>query len=207
VSIDNSLTTTGPLLESVSTLLADEAPTTLEMTREALISAQASAQAIDRVLRGLDALSPITGVTYQPEKPLEVSLAEVAQALKPLPTAFKSIDVKLKEVDGSLNEMQPVLEGILGELNVLGESMSRLEVNLNSQADTLDTLAARLLEIVPQMPRFMQVVAVLLGLFLFWVLLGLASIYFVGVWVSGSMETFYHQAFQLQTHKIETGPE
>jgi hypothetical protein len=203
LSINHNLETTRPLLESISVLLAEEAPSTIEATREALISAQAGAQAIDRVLRGLDALSPITGVTYQPEKPLEVSLADAAQGLQPLPMAFRSVDAKLQDVDGSLTEMQPVLAGILGELDALQDSMTRLGKNLQLQADDLDTLAERLSDIAPRVLGFTRVGAVVLGFVFFWLFLGQVSIYFVGVWLSRSTGAFQAEMFHSQAHNTE----
>jgi methyl-accepting chemotaxis protein len=124
------------LLQSVSGFLHVEAPDTIESARQAILSTQEGARAMDQVLRGLASVSFLTGVNYDPEQPLDASLAAVADSLSPLPESLREVSVDLDDVRANLEELQETalsmqtdLAGLRAELGGSSQSM-----DLNAEA-------------------------------------------------------------------------
>jgi hypothetical protein len=88
VAADDSLESVKQLLRTTADVAGDDVPTTIEAARLALVSAEGGALAIDQVLRVLASVGWLTGVNYDPEQSLDVSLVNVATELEPLPESL-----------------------------------------------------------------------------------------------------------------------
>jgi hypothetical protein len=179
-TIQNTLRASGPLLNSIEVLIGENLPTTIEVTNQALISAQASAQAIDRVLRALDALSLITGVTYKPEKPLDESLAEIADGLSPLPDALRDSQADLASMVDRLEKVTPTLVDAQDEFGLLAETLRRMGDSISEESDALEAFADILSGAASQALGWMRGLAAVLALVIIWLGLGQAAIFYLG---------------------------
>jgi methyl-accepting chemotaxis protein len=138
------------LLQSVSGFLDDEAPETIESARQAILSTQEGARAMDQVLRGLDSVSFLTGVNYDPEQPLDASLASVADSLSPLPDSLRGVSGDLDDVRANLEglqetagSMQTDLVGLQAELEGLSQSLALNAEAARQLADQMERIATR----------------------------------------------------------------
>lgn len=169
-----------PLIESLSTLVGDQAPTTIETTRQALIAAEDGAGAIDQVLRGLAKLSLLTGVTYDPEQPLDQSLAQVAQGLEPLPPTMITVGEDIGELADDIDqlgqdlpEMASQLEDFAVEIVALQDELERFIFQLGDSAVALEHASERV-------PSWIWVTFVLAEIGLIWLGLGQYAVFYVG---------------------------
>lgn len=78
---------TQPSLAALETLSGTRLPATIVSTRQALGSAAETARAVDAMLRTLS----IFGVPYNPDVPLNVAIAGVAETLDDIPPALTAI--------------------------------------------------------------------------------------------------------------------
>jgi HAMP domain-containing protein len=179
-TVENALEASSPLLYSIEVLIGEDIPSTLEVTNQALLSAQASAQAIDRILRALDALSLITGVTYQPEKPMDESLAEVADGLSPLPDALRAAQKDLTSVANRLEEVAPTLVDAQDEFGLLAKSLRRMGNDVSREADSLEAFADVLSGAASRASGWMRGLATVMALLIVWLGLGQAAVFYVG---------------------------
>lgn len=174
-TLDNS----EPLLSSISELLGSQAPETIRSTRSALQGAQEGARAMDTVLRGL----ALIGLRYNPEVPLNESLALTAESLDPLPQALiqvhddiDSVQDDLGALGGDMGLIRTDLRRLSNSLAPLGEDLQTQSGRLLSAADTLDETGASL--------RSRLVVVGLLGsLLAIWVGLGQTGLLVLGGWL------------------------
>lgn len=142
--VEGGLANADPLLASVGDLLGDELPTTIEATRSALVNAQEGAAAMDRVLRGLRLL----GVDYDPDQPLNQSLAETAESLEPLPASLEGVERDLSTSRQDLSAIGDELDTVRQDLVILSEeigtvadSLAGYSGELRRAGETLDRSA------------------------------------------------------------------
>lgn len=143
-TVEGGLANADPLLGSVGDLLGDELPTTIESTRSALVNAQEGAAAMDRVLRALRLL----GVDYDPEQPLDESLAETADSLAPLPASLEAVerdlDTSRRDLSEVTDELGKVREDLLilsGEIGEVGDSLVGYSGELIRAGEALEQAA------------------------------------------------------------------
>lgn len=139
-----------PLLESVQVLLGEDVPDTLSATQTALESTQSSARAMDRVLRALSTIRILTGVTYNPEQPLDQALLGVAESLEPLPAQLRTVSDEIDSFRSTLDGLEPQLSNSLvgfidmaGSLRTLSTSISTSGQEIQTLARSVETGAAR----------------------------------------------------------------
>jgi hypothetical protein len=128
-SANQSLRSIDPLLDSLSELLADDLPATIETTQKALVSAEDGAAAMDRVLRGLRLL----GLNYNPELPLDQSLAQTAASLEGLPDS-------LRQTEQDLGDGQQDLVNLAVDLSSLGRDLDKFSDDLGETAIEMEEL-------------------------------------------------------------------
>ncbi len=143
-TVERSIANTQPLVESVAGLVGNTVPVTIEGTQRTLEAAVAGAQAIDQVLRGLAALSPITGVTYDPEQTLEDSLSDAADGLAPIPEALRGIQQELDGVGDEMDSMRTRLRTTAVDLDRFASDLREVDRELGERVEDLRQLAAGL---------------------------------------------------------------
>lgn len=144
-----------PLLESVQVLLGEEAPNTIIATQVALESTQSGARAMDRVLRVLSSIRVLTGVSYDPEQPLDEALLGVAESLEPLPAQLLSVSEEIGTYRSTLEGLTPRLSKSLDgignmakSLRILSSSMSNTANGMEIISQTIKTTALRFKQII-----------------------------------------------------------
>jgi methyl-accepting chemotaxis protein len=142
------------LLQSVSGFLSEEAPDTIESARSAILSTQEGARAMDQVLRGLATVSFITGVEYDPEQPLDASLAEVADSLSPLPESLRQVSGDLEDVQANLDQLQETLSAMQADLSGLREELQDSSGSMRQNADSAGQMANQVELLAARLQRF-----------------------------------------------------
>ncbi|MGD2156210.1 MAG: hypothetical protein PVG32_05015 [Anaerolineales bacterium] len=129
--VGETLDETGPLVDSLAVVVGGDLPQVITTTQQSLISAQESALVIDQVLYGLNSVSFLTGVNYDPETPLSESLVNVSESLEGMPQSFVTIQDNLEKAQTSLE----TVESGVGELS---DSLSDVETSLDDAKDVID---------------------------------------------------------------------
>lgn len=175
-----SLQDTAPLIDSMAEVIGEDLPEVIGSTRDSLDAAEETAVVVDRVLYALDAISFVSGVTYDPEVPLAESIAEVSESLDDLDPSFlvlgngitlasentAAVREQLEELEEDLDEMQ-------APLRELGDSLTEYQEAAGSLQDQLEGISDRL-------PLWMNRLALGLGLGLFWNLVVQAALFLFG---------------------------
>lgn len=171
VSVEQSIANTQPLIEAVAGLVGSTVPITIEGTQRTLETAVQGAHAIDQVLRGLAALGPLTGVSYDPERSLESSLSEAASGLAPIPQALREVQRELDGVGGELDTMRSRLRSTASDLDQFAGDLQQVSQGLEERAADLRQLANGLRRAADSARTWMWGIAVAVEL----VLLGMAA--------------------------------
>lgn len=138
---------TQPGLAALETLSGTRLPATIVSTRQALDSAAETARAVDAMLRTLS----IFGVPYNPDVPLNVAIAGVAETLDDVPPALTAIGegidtaqqnttriaADLVEVATGLEALSANLgsaRGVVGQYQKVVEDLRRQVANIRTAA-------------------------------------------------------------------------
>lgn len=179
-SVASSVEGSKPLIRSTGELLGDRIPQIIDNTRQALVSAEEGAKAIDQVLRGLASLGPITGITYNPDKPLDKAISDVAISLEPLPGELVIVRDDLESSTSDLDEVTESLEKASGDLGTFSDGLVGLEDKLAKLADDLDVIADQLTQAETQLSSLIVGALVTVELILLWFVFCQSAIFIVG---------------------------
>ncbi len=119
-----ALDSTTPMITSLTTLTRSELPATVETARTSLSSAQESARIIDSFL---SALSFLPGIDYNPEVPLNESLAAVAASLDPIPESLETIETSLDTTGDNLQAIQSDMELMAADVREIRSGLQEAE--------------------------------------------------------------------------------
>ena len=174
---------TKPVLEELDTILAVTVPTTLESTTDSLYTAQEAAQILESTLQSLDTFRvvlsgvplvgdflPQTGESYNPEKPLADLLGEMATSLEGLPDTFVDISANLSATGENLESIQGNLVTMSDSVGKISSSLSEYEKMVTQSKSSMDNLASILADLQKNLPAILNGAAIVLSLFLAWLL-------------------------------------
>jgi hypothetical protein len=171
LTVAQSLNDAVPVLDSISSLLQDELPTTLEATQTSLETAEASAQLLDSVMRVLTAIPFYPGEPYDPEVPLHVSVQNVAASLEKVPGSLIDIGSQLEnnkenfsDIEDDLITLSITLTGISTDISIVKTTLGEYQNLLTSLGTQIDLIEERLAGILATIAWF-------LTLLIFWLIL------------------------------------
>ncbi len=155
-SVGTGLEDTDPMLVSVEGLLGKQVPEAISTAAHSLRDAQSGARTIDRALRALN----ILGIGYDPELPLDQSLAQTADSLEPLSPDLIQASLDLRTLRTDLGDVRRQAEQLSAGLDDMSAQLDPLADDLTKQADQLETAADEMQQAAEQSGRWAWVLAV-----------------------------------------------
>lgn len=187
--IDEGLQNTAALMGSLSDALGADLPQVILDSQDSLTAAEEGAAVIEQMLYALNAISALTGVTYDPDVSLTQSFARLNQSLDAVPQTLAEVDDNLNAVQDNLNSMQPGFTDLSDTLSeseaILAETQAGVD-DYNAVAQELSVNISRLQE---TLPNWMRVATFALYFLLIW--LGISQI---GLLWQGWEMVSYHPA-------------
>jgi hypothetical protein len=183
VTTASTVEDTKPVLDEFDIIMATTLPSTLEATTESLYTAQEAARVLENTIQSLDAFrfllsgTPLLGdllgepgESYAPEKKLSDSLGELASNLEGLPDTFVEMSADLSSTDEKLVVVQENLITMSGSVTRISSSLSDYERMVTQSQASMDDLTAILTNIQNNVGTILNGVAIVLSLFLAWLL-------------------------------------
>jgi len=121
--LDTALDTTSDIAQSVGDLAGDDFITVVRDTQRSLGTVQASAKLIDDTLRLITAI-PFLGTRYQPDVPLQTSVAEVSHSLDKIPATLRQVQV-------GMNSTVDASKSLQSDVQALSANVTEIRTNLN----------------------------------------------------------------------------
>lgn len=197
--VEQTLGDTAGVLVSLDTLLGTDLPGIITSTRQSLDTTQDSAEIIENVLFGLNSVSGLTGVTYEPEVSLADSIGQIDAELAGLPASLQDVADNLETVNDDLGSTQ-------GELDALGEQIGAIETTVEESQDvigeyrdTLDELADSLGVLEERVPAWLSRSRVLVRFLLIWFALAQIGLF----WQGWEMLRFDHGYLAKRVRELE----
>jgi len=174
---------TKPVLDEFDKIMATTLPSTLEAATDSLSAAQEAAQVLESTIQSLDTFRFLLGSmpllgdvvklpteSYSPEKPLAASLGELASSLEDLPNTFVEMSANLSNTDDKLVLVQENLNSMSDSVRLISSSLTEYQKMLIQSKSSMDSLTSILTSIQDNLATILNGVAIVLSLFLAWLL-------------------------------------
>lgn len=149
-SIESATRSTGGTLDSVSQVIGDTAAIVEGSVAESLDSAVDTLPALvdtGRVIDGTMRTLSLVGVDYDPEVPLDESIAQLERSLRPLPDQLRDQVTLLTEVQDDVEQIALDAESLASVMLQARLDLTAVEEVLESASENAATAARRVEEI------------------------------------------------------------
>jgi methyl-accepting chemotaxis protein len=163
-----------PAVDSISTLVGVQLPTTIESTQETLTSAAASAKTVDDLLTVLSTI-PLLGVEpYNPDVPLNEGFLNVAVSLDGIPDSLVATQKQLIITNGNLEGLEDSFDTMAGDIGQVANSIGNAQSVLQQYKGVIGQLQGSVSWVSSALPSWVQWLRLGLSLLLVW--LGIAQL-------------------------------
>ena len=188
-----SVEDTQPVFDQVNSIMGETLPSTLESATDSIKTAQKAAEVLEGAIKSLEnfrtALSaaPLIGAliqlpeeTYNPEVPLADTLGDIASNLKDLPGKFTEMSANLDKADDKLVSIQSNLVTMSDSVKLISKSLNEYQAMIVQSQSSMDNLKLILANIQNNLPAILDGAAIVLSLFLVWLLVSQVVIFSQG---------------------------
>jgi hypothetical protein len=186
--VGETLEDTGPLLDRLAMVVGGDLPEVITSTQKSLDSAQESALVIDRVLYGLDSISFLTSVEYDPEVPLSQSLADVADSLEGLPASFTVMQEDLETAQTNLEMVEIGISDLADSLADIETSLQEAKEVIAKYVGVVGSVETELEDMRQNLPRWIQISEWVVAFVLVWLAIIQIGLFFQGREMMGAEE-------------------
>ncbi len=168
VSAQSTLTETRSLLAEMSVIVGDDLPGILDDTQNSLESVRASAEVIDLTMTGLNAISALTRVTYDPDVPLTESIDNITTSLEPLPGSMANIAVSLNSTAESLKTVDPSLDALATSLGSMKGRFLEAQDTIKGYRGLVQDISSSVSDLREHVPGWIRTATVAISILLVW---------------------------------------
>jgi hypothetical protein len=163
-----------PAVDSVSTLVGVQLPATIETTQETLRSAAASAKTVDDLMTILSAI-PLLGLEpYNPDVPLNEGFLNVAVSLDGIPDSLVQTREQLIVTNGNLEGLEDDFDAMAGNIGQVASSIANAQSVLQQYKGVIGQLQGSMDWVSSALPSWVYWLRLGLSLLLVW--LGIAQL-------------------------------
>ncbi|NLG99702.1 MAG: hypothetical protein GX491_20290 [Chloroflexi bacterium] len=156
------------LIESTAGLIGNDMAGFVTNTQTSLASVEASARLVDDTLRVISAI-PLIGPRYQPEMPLQESVAQVSDSLTPLQGSFETISRQLDVSAAHVATMRFEIETLADQVDEIDQSITQAKEVVDDYSTVLDGVQARYDKAAGNLPLALDVIYIGLTALLVWI--------------------------------------
>jgi len=167
-SADSGLENTSVMLGSVSDIMADDLPDVIEETQRSLSAAQEGAAVIEQVLYGLNAISALTGITYDPDVSLTEGLAGTNESLDTLPATLAELDESLSAAQENLDALRTSVTLLPAPLEETETVLDEAQTSLESYSSLIEQLTQTVSNLQQSLPNWARAVVFAAYFLLIW---------------------------------------
>jgi ABC-type transporter Mla subunit MlaD len=168
-SLANSIGSTQNALNSVTMLVRQDLPKTIEAARTALTSAQSTARVVDNFLGGLSGIQ-FLNINYNPDVPLAQSIGDISASLSGLPAQLTKLGGDLDDINTNLPAAITTIRGLGGTLEEMDTTLTNAHTVLNDYADQLKTAHTALQPIGDRVPMYVTLFIAVLSFIMLWII-------------------------------------
>jgi predicted nucleic acid-binding Zn-ribbon protein len=168
VSASDTISDTMLVLDSTATMLTSGIPATITAVQSSLATAEQGAGVIDDVLRILSGIPFISDVDYNPQTPLDQSIAEISASLEAIPEALQDTGEQLTNAGANLSGFEDSMVALSEQLVEIEADLNDMQGVVENYQDILDTANTAVGNLQRDVPVWIQRAAWVATLVLIW---------------------------------------
>lgn len=192
-SIDEMVSDLAGMLEessstasSASSIVGGDMVNFVDGTKASLDAVQNSAKAVDAMLNKINAiplLGPWLGSGYDPDVPLQSSVAEVSRSLDALPEALSKISRDLDVSSANIATIQAEIEVLDGQVSAIQKSLDGARSAASQYQALLGEMQERCASFEARLPGMIDSFYATITLFLVWMVVSQAGMLVYGAYL------------------------
>ncbi len=198
-STEDGLQNTGALIGSLSDALAGDLPPMISNSQDSLSAAEEGAAVIERMLYGLNVISALTGVTYDPDESLTESLARLNDNLDVVPRTLANVDENLNAVQENLNGMQAGFTDVTPTLEESEAILVEAQATVDDYISVIDEVSLRTRSLRASLPNWIRTATFALYFLLIWLAISQIGL----LWQGWEMVSYHPAQIEDRLHQLE----
>lgn len=197
--VDEGLQNTAALTGSLSDALGGDLPQVILSSQHSLTAAEEGAAVIERMLYSLNAISALTGVTYDPDVSLTESFARLNQSLDDVPQTLAEVDESLNAVQDNLNSMQPSFTDLTGTLSESEAILAEMEASIDDYNGVIQELSLKIGGLQESLPNWIRITTFALYFLLIWLAVSQIGL----LWQGWEMVSYHPAQVEARLRELE----
>ncbi len=179
----DGLQSTGALMGSLSDALGRDLTQVVVDSQSSLSAAEEGAAVIEGMLRGLNVISALTGIRYDPDVSLTESLALINESLDAVPDTLGDVDENLEAVQENLYTMETGFPDLTDTLEDTGAILEDAQTSVDEYRAIVQELTFRTASLQEGLPGSIR--------------LATFGLYFVLIWLAISQIGLLWQGWEM----------
>jgi chromosome segregation ATPase len=174
-----------PMLYTTQNIIGNDLREVIIATQNSLVTAEESAQNVDRLLFALDSISFLTGVSYDPDQTLAEGIAGISEELKPIPSSFQELAEELGSTGQNLSDLELEINKIEKSLGNFDQIFIDVEAAVDKIENVNVKLEQDLIAFKDNLSRSINRFVTLTVIVLFWMVVLQLGLFFQGAEMAG----------------------
>ncbi len=172
LDVSATLDDSSVMVSSTADLIGSNMVGFVDNTMTSLASVENSARAVDSILKKINSiplLGPWLGNGYDPELPLQASVANVSRSLTPLPSALTQIRRDLDVSSANIATIKAEIDILAKQVDAIQNSLADARSVVNQYDKILSDMQTRFDAFEKRLPGWINTFYIVLTVFLVWI--------------------------------------
>jgi hypothetical protein len=156
------------VMGSLSDMLVGDLGQVVVETQQSLAAAEEAAAVIEELLYGLNVISGLTGLTYDPDVSLTESFARMNDSLDTVPRTLAELDQSLSAAQENLDDSQASVVELAGPLHESEAVLVEAQASLEEYSSLTEQVIQEVQDFQENLPRWIRAVVSSLYFLLIW---------------------------------------
>ena len=197
--VDEGLQNTAALTGSLSDALGGDLPQVILNSQDSLTAAEEGAAVIEQMLYALNAISALTGVTYDPDVSLTQGFARLNQSLDAVPQTLHEVDENLIAVRDNLKGMQPGFTDLSDTLIESEAILVETQTSVDDYNRVVQELSVKISRLQNTLPNWLRIATFALYFLLIWLAISQIGL----LWQGWEMVSYHPAQVEVRVRELE----
>ena len=197
--VDEGLQNTAALTGSLSDALGGDLPQVILNSQDSLTAAEEGAAVIEQMLYALNAISALTGVTYDPDVSLTQGFARLNQSLDAVPQTLDEVDENLIAVRDNLKGMQPGFTDLSDTLIESEALLVETQTSVDDYNRVVQELSVKISRLQNTLPNWLRIATFALYFLLIWLAISQIGL----LWQGWEMVSYHPAQVEVRVRELE----
>ena len=195
----SGMATTSTLIDSLSDVLAGDIPDIIRESQRSLSAAEEGAAVIERMLYGLNTVSGLTGVRYDPDVSLTESFSAMNDSLDTLPGQLAELDESLRAAQENLDDLEAAAIVVTAPLEESDVVLADAQSSAGSYSSMIEELSNEVVDLQDRLPGWIRVLKWSLSFLLVWLAISQVGL----LWQGREMLSAREDITEDRLHRLE----